>query len=517
MVKELIIDSVPNKGVTIALLQDKQLVELNEEQVDDSFSVGDIYLGRIKKIMPGLNAAFVDVGYEKDAFLHYLDLGPQVLSLLKLTRMIKNGSSHEKIVQNLKREKDIDKTGKISQVLKRNMLLPVQIAKEPISTKGPRLSSDLSIAGRFLVLVPFSNAISISKRIKGNSERKRLKKIVESIKPQNFGVIIRTVSERKGVKELQNDLEDLLSKWERFTEKLTDAKPAHRVLGEMDRASTILRDILTDEFSHIHVNDQVMYEETKAYVNGISPDLGKIVKYYKHKEPIFEHFGVIRQIKGSFGRTVNLQGGAYLVIEHTEALHVIDVNSGNRISNKENQENNAVMVNKEAAREIARQLRLRDMGGIVVIDFIDMHIAANRKELYAYLKECMATDRARHTILPPSKFGLVQITRQRVRPEMSITTSEKCPTCEGTGKIRSSILLVDDIENNLAYILQEQNEKNITLCVHPYIEAYIKSGFISKRIKWLFKFGQWIKLKSSSSYHLTEFHFLNSKKEEITL
>lgn len=517
MVKELIIDSTPDKGVTIALLQDKQLVELNKEQVDDSFAVGDIYLGRIKKIMPGLNAAFVDVGYEKDAFLHYLDLGPQVLSLLKLTRIVKNGSNQEKLIQNLKLEKDIDKTGKISDVLNRNMLLPVQIAKEPISTKGPRLSSDLSIAGRFVVLVPFSNAVSISKRIKGSNERNRLKKIVESIKPPNFGVIIRTVSEGKGVEELQKDLLDLLSKWERFIKRLKDASPPQRVLGEMDRASTILRDILTDEFTHIYVNDVTIYEETKSYVQDISPELEKIVKLYKHKEPIFEHFGVEKQIKASFGKTVNLQGGAYLVIEHTEALHVIDVNSGNRVSNKENQEDNAVMVNKEAAREIARQLRLRDMGGIVVVDFIDMHIAANRKELYSYLKECMATDRARHTILPPSKFGLVQITRQRVRPEMTVVTSEKCPACDGTGEIRSSIVLLDDIENNLSYILQEQNEKNITLTVHPYIEAYIKSGFISKRIKWFFKYGKWIKIKGILSYYLTEFHFFNSKEEEIKL
>lgn len=517
MVKELIIDSTPDKGVTIALLQDKQLVELNKEQVDDSFAVGDIYLGRIKKIMPGLNAAFVDVGYEKDAFLHYLDLGPQVLSLLKLTRIVKNGSNQEKLIQNLKLEKDIDKTGKISDVLSRNMLLPVQIAKEPISTKGPRLSSDLSIAGRFVVLVPFSNAVSISKRIKGSNERNRLKKIVESIKPPNFGVIIRTVSEGKGVEELQKDLLDLLSKWERFIKRLKDAEPPQRVLGEMDRASTILRDILTDEFTHIYVNDVTIYEETKSYVQDISPELEKIVKLYKYKEPIFEHFGVEKQIKASFGKTVNLQGGAYLVIEHTEALHVIDVNSGNRVSNKENQEDNAVMVNKEAAREIARQLRLRDMGGIVVVDFIDMHIAANRKELYSYLKECMATDRARHTILPPSKFGLVQITRQRVRPEMTVVTSEKCPACDGTGEIRSSIVLLDDIENNLSYILQEQNEKNITLTVHPYIEAYIKSGFISKRIKWFFKYGKWIKIKRIPSYYLTEFHFFNSKEEEIKL
>ena len=517
MVKELIIDSTPENGVTIALLQDKQLVELNKEQAGSHFSVGDIYLGRIKKIMPGLNAAFVDVGYDKDAFLHYLDLGPQVQSLLKLTRVVKNGSYQESLLNSLKLEKDIDKAGKISDVLTKNVLLPVQIAKEPISTKGPRLSSDLSIAGRFVVLVPFSSSVSISKKIKSSTERSRLKKIVESIKPANFGVIIRTVSEGKGVEELQKDLLDLISKWELFTKRLKSAEPPQKVLGEMDRASTILRDILTDEFSHIHVNDTAIYEEVKSYIQEISPEMEKIVKHYKHKEPIFDHFGVEKQIKASFGKTVNLQGGAYLVIEHTEALHVIDVNSGNRIASKENQEDNALLVNKEAAREIARQLRLRDMGGIVVIDFIDMHKPQNRKDLYVYLKECMADDRARHTILPPSKFGLVQITRQRVRPEMSVVTNEKCPACDGTGEIRSSIVLLDDVESNLSFILEEQNEKNITLCVHPYIEAYITSGFISRRLKWFFKYGKWIKVKAIQSYYLTEFHFFNSKEEEIKL
>ncbi|WP_257658536.1 Rne/Rng family ribonuclease [Parapedobacter lycopersici] len=517
MVKELIIDSTPEKGVTIALLQDKQLVELNKEQTNNNYVVGDIYLGRIKKIMPGLNAAFVDVGYSKDAFLHYLDLGPQVQSLIKLTKIVKNGSYKEKLLNSLKLEKDINKAGKISEVLSRNLLLPVQIAKEPISTKGPRLSSDLSIAGRYVVLVPFSGIVSISKRIKGNAERNRLKKIVESIKPENFGVIIRTVSEGKGVAELQKDLLDLISKWEIFTSRLRTAEASQKVLGEMDRTSTILRDILTDEFSHIYINDPMIYDETKSYIHGISPDLEKIVKLYKNKEPIFEHFGIEKQIKAAFGKTVNLHGGAYLVIEHTEALHVIDVNSGNRTANQETQEENALQVNKEAAREIARQLRLRDMGGIVVIDFIDMHKPANRKELHTYLKQCMATDRARHTILPPSKFGLVQITRQRVRPEMSIVTNEKCPACNGTGEIRSSIVLMDDIENNLSFILKEQNERDITLCVHPYIYAYIRSGLMSRRVKWFFKFGRWIRVKPVAAYYLTEFHFFNSKDVEIKL
>ncbi len=467
--------------------------------------------------MPGLNAAFVDVGYEKDAFLHYLDLGPQVQSLIKLTKIVKNGSYKDKLLNSFKLEDDINKSGKISEVLNRNMLLPVQIAKEPISTKGPRLSSDLSFAGRFVVLVPFSDSISISKKIKSNTERNRLKKIVESIKPKNFGVIIRTVSEGKGVTELQKDLLDLIARWETFIRRMDSTEPSKKILGEMGRTSTILRDLLNSDFTNIHVNDTSIYEEIRSYVQGISPELERIVKLYKHKEPIFEHFGVEKQIKSAFGRTVNLAGGAYLVVEHTEALHVIDVNSGNRTANPENQEENAFQVNKEAAREIARQLRLRDMGGIVVVDFIDMHKPNNRKELFDYLKQQMTLDRAKHTILPPSKFGLVQITRQRVRPEMNIVTNEKCPACNGTGEIKASIILMDDIESNLTFILNEQNEKKVTLCVHPYIAAYIKKGFISRQWRWFFHFGKWITVKAIPSYYLTEFHFLNSKEEEIKL
>ncbi|WP_345953883.1 Rne/Rng family ribonuclease [Mucilaginibacter sp. PAMB04168] len=516
MIKELIIDSSPS-GATIALLQDKQLVELHKEQISNNYTVGDIYLGRVKKIMPGLNAAFIDVGYEKDAFLHYLDLGPQVQSLLKLTKQVRGGSYQTKLLDDLKLEADINKSGKISEVLTKNQLIPVQIAKEPISTKGPRLSSDLSIAGRYVVLVPFSETISISKKIKSNTERTRLRKIVEGIKPANFGVIIRTVSEGKGVTEMQKDLLDLISKWESFMTRLPATDPSKKVLGEIDRTSTLLRDILNADFQHIHVNEPSIFEEIRSYVHDISPDLENIVRLHKHRDPIFEHYGIEKQIKSAFGKTVNLAGGAYLVIEHTEALHVIDVNSGNRTANKENQEDNAFQVNKEAAREIARQLRLRDMGGIVVVDFIDMHKPNNRKELFDYLRDEMAHDRAKHTILPPSKFGLVQITRQRVRPEMNIVTNEVCPTCHGTGAIRPTILLLDDIENNFNYILVEQNEKSITLCVHPYIEAYIKKGLISRQMKWYFKYGQWIKVKANSSYQITEFHFMNAKDEEIKL
>lgn len=330
-------------------------------------------------------------------------------------------------------------------------------------------------------------------------------------------MIIRTVSEGRGVAEMQKDLLDLIAKWENFIKKVPSTEPSKRVWGEMDRSSTLIRDILNPDFTNVYVSTPELFDDIRSYVHDISPEMEKIVKLYKQKEPIFDHFGIEKQIKNAFGKTVNLPGGAYLVVEHTEALHVIDVNSGNRTASKENQEENALQVNKEAAKEIARQLRLRDMGGIVVIDFIDMHKPTNRKMLFDYLRELMLLDRAKHTILPPSKFGLVQITRQRVRPEMNIVTVEKCPACGGTGEIKASIVLMDDIENNLNYILREQNEKGVTLSVHPYIEAYITKGIFNLQRRWFFKYGQWIKVKAQSSYYLNEFHFISSKDEEIKL
>lgn len=518
MNKELII-SAAQGGVNLALLQDKQLIELHHEKSNNNYAVGDIYLGRVKKIMPGLNAAFVDVGYDKDAFLHYLDLGSQVQTLIKFTKRVRTAPHNERFpLGNFRLEQDINKSGKITEILTKNMLIPVQIAKEPISSKGPRLSSELSLAGRYVVLVPFSDVISVSKKIKTAAERSRLKKIIESVKPKNFGVIIRTVSEGKGVTELHNDLNELVERWNSFSVKLVTTEPSKRILGEMDRTSTVLRDMLNPTFNYIHVDDQSIYDDAKTYIHQIAPEQEKIVKLYKGKEPMFDHFGIDRQIKNLFGKTVNLPGGAYLIIEHTEALHVIDVNSGNRSAIADsNQEENALQVNMEAAKEIARQLRLRDMGGIIVIDFIDLHKAANKKILFDHLKTLMLEDRAKHTILPPSKFGLVQITRQRVRPEMNIVTVEKCPSCGGTGEIRASIVVLDEIENNLNYVLNEQNEKKITLSVHPFIAAYLKKGLFSQQMKWFMKYRQWVKVKEVQSHNYLEFHFFNSKGEEIIL
>jgi ribonuclease G len=498
-------------------MQDKQLVELNSEKKDNQFAVGDIYLGRVKKIIPGLNAAFVDIGSEKDAFLHYLDLGPRIKSYIKYVKGATGSSvsSAGNLLNGFALEPEIDKGGKIGNIVSANQWVMVQIAKEPISTKGPRISTEISLAGRYIVLVPFSEEVSISQKIKSAEERSRLKRLIQSIRPKNFGVIIRTVAEGKKVADLDNDLQDLLTKWKTCTEQLKNAKPPQILLGELDRTSTILRDILNANFNSIHVNDAALQQEIKQYIRTIAPEHEDIVKLYKGKTPIFEHFGVDKQIKGLFGKTVNLPSGAYLIVEHTEALHVIDVNSGARVKSEQNQEANALQVNLDAAKEIARQLRLRDMGGIIVIDFIDLHSTSNRKILYDKIKEEMKKDRAKHNILPPSKFGLVQITRQRVRPETNIVTVEKCPACDGTGEIKSSVLIIDEIENNLRYLLKEQNEKSLTLCVNPFIEAYLKKGLYSIQKKWSLKYMRLIKIKAVSSYHFMEYHFFNANEEEI--
>ncbi len=516
MNRELIIDSSAS-DVSIALLEDKNLVELNKEKNNNSFAVGDVYLGKVKKIMPGLNAAFVDVGYEKDAFLHYLDLGPQVNSLNKYLKQTLNGGANHLTMADFEPEPDIEKTGKISQVLTPNQLVLIQIAKEPISTKGPRISSEISFAGRFLVVVPFSNRISISQKIKSVEERNRLKRLIQSIKPKNYGVIIRTVAEGKKVADLDADLQSLALKWELALRKLGAATPPQKVISELDRTQAILRDLLNESFNSIHVNDSIIFEEVRNYIKTIAPEKTDIIKLYKGKVPIFENFGVDKQIKSSFGKVVTIKSGVYLIIEHTEALHVIDVNSGHRVNSGISQEDNALAVNLEAASEIARQLRLRDMGGIIVIDFIDMHEGLNRRKLYQKLKDEMARDRAKHSILPPSKFGLVQITRQRVRPEMNVEILEKCPVCEGSGEIKPSVMQVDEIENNLRYLVRDQNERKLTITVHPFIYAYLTHGWISIRMKWFLKFKQWVSLKPVSSHHLLEYHFLNKQDDEIKI
>lgn len=515
MSKELVIDVKANE-IDIALLEDKKLSELNKEKSNPKFSVGDIYLGRVKKIMPGLNAAFIDVGYEKDAFLHYLDLGPQFRSMQKFLNEAVSRKSKVPSMQKFKREPDIDKGGKINQVLATGQLVLVQIAKEPISTKGPRLTSEIAIAGRNMVLMPFSDKISISQKIESVDEKKRLKTLIQSIKPANYGVIVRTAAEGKMVRTLDEEIRNLAKKWETAFEKLKSANPPRLVICELNRTAVILRDMLNVSFNNIHVNDEALHDEIKEYISTIAPEKEKIVNLYSGSTPIFEKFGILKQIKGSFGKTVSFKSGAYLIIEHTEALHVIDVNSGNRAKNVDNQESTALEVNLAACDEIARQLRLRDMGGIIVVDFIDMQNQENKNKVFERMRAEMESDRTKHSILPLSKFGLMQITRQRVRPEMHINTRETCPTCGGTGEISPSVLIIEKIEHHIAEISKTGKEKKITLRVHPFIAAYINKGFFTNfRRKWNRTYNLKIAISPISSYDFLEFHFFAGNGEEI--
>ncbi len=514
---ELVIDVNPNE-IRIALLNNKRLVELTREKSSLRFSVGDIYLGRVKKIMPGLNAAFVDVGYEKDAFLHYLDLGHQFRSLNKFLQQALARKGKNLSVSKMKTETDIDKNGKISDVLKAGQYVLVQVVKEPISTKGPRLCSEISLAGRNLIVIPFSDKVSISQKITSAEEKKRLKQLLQSIKPKNYGVIVRTVAEGKRVAELDQELNTLVEKWEGSFKHIREMHPPKLVLGEMDRTTAILRDILNSSFESIYVNDISTAKDIRNYIAAIAPEKSKIVKHVGGELPIFDQLGVEKQVKTSFGRTVSIKNGAYLIIEHTEAFHVIDVNSGNRSKAGTDQETNAVEVNLAAADEIARQLRLRDMGGIIVVDFIDMSMAENRQRLFEHMKEAMSQDSTRHNILPLSKFGLMQLTRQRVRPEMNIDVQEACPACLGSGKIAPSILLTEQIKDHLKQVKVQLGEKKLKIHVHPFVSAYIKRGFWKNlRQKWQSQLGIKLKVKEIPSYNLLDYKIFDENNQEIDL
>ncbi|MCC8018723.1 MAG: Rne/Rng family ribonuclease [Rikenellaceae bacterium] len=513
MNKELIINVTSNE-ITIALLEDKKLVELNKEKCKTGFSVGDIYLGKVRKIMPGLNAAFVNIGYERDAFIHYLDLGPQFNTLHKLTASLAANRRTPKF-ENLKFEPTLGKSGKISASIATGQPIIVQIAKEAISTKGPRLTSDISLAGRHVVLIPFSNKVSVSQKIRSTEERKRLKRIADQTLPRNYGVIIRTAAAGKDEADIVSDITSLVEKWEGALKKVRQDEPPALLLNEMNRATTIIRDLLNGSFSAIHIDDKTMYEEVREYIKQIAPEKEKIVRLYKGTVPIFDNYDISKQIQGLFAKYVSLKKGAYLIIEHTEALHVIDVNSGNRAKVDDDQERTAMNVNIAAAEEIARQLRLRDMGGIIVVDFIDLHKGDNRQALYEQMQKLMSDDRARHTILPLSKFGLMQITRQRVRPEAINEVSEHCPTCNGTGTITPTAVLDDQIENQIAYFIAERNLRYIKLRVNPIVAAYLTKGFLSVRGRWAIKYKCRIKVVADPTIGFIETKFFDSEDNEL--
>ena len=516
MKSELVVDVTPSH-ISTALLEDGRLMGLQRETRDASYAVGNLYLAKVKKIMPGLNAAFVNVGHEKDAFLHYLDLGSQFNTYKNFVQQARSGGKKAPLISKMTLETDIDKHGTVSDVLQQGDELIVQIAKEPISSKGPRLTTEITFTGRFLVLVPFNNKIMVSAKIKSAAEKKRLRTLIESIRPKNFGVIIRTSAEDKSSAELYGEMKVLLKSWEESVAKLSYSTPPTLLYEEESRAVSLIRDVFNPDFESIHVNDAEVFEQIQHYVNLIAPEKTDTVKIYSGEMPIFDKFSVTKQIKSSFGKTVSFRSGAYIIVESTEALHVIDVNSGNRSKASTDQESNALNVNLLAADEIARQLRLRDMGGIIVIDFIDMAKADHRQQLYEHMREVMMGDRARHNILPLSKFGLMQITRQRVRPALDIVTAETCPSCGGKGEIQPSLLFTDVLKDKIDYLVNSLKVNKFIMYVHPFVDAYLKKGVLSEYIRWRMEYGRKFKILPDQSLAYLQYRVIDKDKNEIDL
>ena len=515
MNRELIVNVNPTE-ISIALCENKVLVELNKEQCQTGFAVGDIYLGKVRKIMPGLNAAFVNIGHEKDAFIHYLDLGTQFPSLQKLVASQQPGKRGLR-VEGMKLEQPVEKTGKIGEYLQVGQQIMVQVAKEAISTKGPRLTADISLAGRNVVLVPFTSKVFLSQKIRSADEKKRLKRIAAAVLPKNFGVIIRTAAMEAKDEDIEHDIQTQIDRWRKTCAaiKKNAASAPAQLMSEMNRANTIIRDSLNGSFSQIAVDDEAMFNDIRNYIRQIEPEKEKIVKLYKGNVPIFDNFDISKQIKSLFAKYVSLKRGAYLIIEHTEAMNVIDVNSGNRTKAEDNQEQTAMDVNLAAAKEIARQLRLRDLGGIVIIDFIDLHKAQNRQALFDEMVQLMSTDKAKHTVLPLTKFGLMQITRQRVRPVAVESVSDVCPTCNGTGKIEPTVLLDKKIENQISFLTQDRGQKFIKLLVSPYVAAFLRKGFLSLRRRWEWKYKVRLQIVEDQSVGIVEVHYHDKKDNDL--
>jgi len=507
--RELIIQAT-EQGCEMALLENSELVEFHKENITTQLNIGDIYWARIKKMLPALNAVFVDINEYKEAFLHYTDLGENFNSIQDFYRKLK-GEKDLKI-ENYSLKPSLEKNRKIEEFLSKNDMIPVQILKEPISSKGARLSTEISFPGRYVVLIPFENSINISKKITDKDERKRLHDIVSSIKPRNFGIILRTVSSGRSVKEIHEDINNLFKIWEDTCVKIHKADNVIKVFEEAGKSNTLLRDFLNDSFTKIVVNNKELAESISDYIAQIAPEKRKIVQRVTDGTLLFEKLGLNSKIKSSFNKTVLLPSGGYLIIEHTEAMHVIDVNSGVNTFKKMNLEGDEAILklNKEAAVEIARQIRLRDLGGIISIDFVDSKNADIKEQIFEEMQKAMKPDRANHTILPLSKFCVMQITRSRVKPQVVVKNQEHCPSCNGTGKISSSILITNSIHQKFKALSKDYN--SLIIEVHPFIYAFLKIGIISTIFKWQWKYKCNVKLIQNSDLAINEYHFYDKNR-----
>lgn len=509
--RELVIQSIDG-GCEIALLENKELVEFHRDTFSTAISVGDVYWARVKKIMPPLNAVFVDIGEGKEAFLHYTDLGEHFASMNSFFKRV--------LIKDIQKTEDfkplpsLDKSGKIADVFSVNDYVAVQILKEPMNTKGARLSAEISLAGRYLVLTPFANQASISKKISNFAERDRLKQITQKLTTNNLGVIIRTVAEGKTLKELHEDYLELVDKWKKICHQIVNAHGVIKLFEEESTSNTLLRDILNDSFTKIHVNNTELSNSITSYIEKIAPDKVDIVKNY-NKPLLFEEFNLTTKIKSAFNKIIPLPSGGYIIVENTEAMFVIDVNSGVHKSKKNGVEidDSILKINLEAAREIARQLRLRDIGGIIVIDFIDTRVAEIKDLILQEMQNAMKSDKAKHTILPLSKFCVMQITRSRTKPSEVVQTREVCPGCNGSGKVTNLVLIIDMIYNKLQSMITY--DKNLTLTVHPFVHAFLTKGLISEFMKWQWKLKSFVKIQKNASLGINEYYFIDKNGETM--
>jgi ribonuclease G len=544
--KKQILMNQQGDEIQVAIVEDGRLAELFIDRPDRSRTVGDIYLGRVQKVVEGLQAAFIDIGQEQDGFLHFSDVGTTSEEYRALigddfdeeedeeddddegqpaqpqqtkSRPQQNGQGTAATAQerhaDALREKRQSYTQMIAGKLKPNDSILVQVIKEPIGTKGSRLTSDITIAGRFMVLLPFGQGnIAVSKRIMNRRERKRLKGIVRSMLPnRNFGAIVRTVAEEQDEQLLRTDLEILLNKWKQIEEAVKSSQPPKLIFKEDSLVASALRDYMTEDVVEIVTNSSSIYKEILSFVRWAAPEMEKKVQLYKGRLPLFESYGVAKDVESIFSRKVWLKSGGYLIIEHTEAMVVIDVNSG-RFAAKREQEENSLRTNLEAAKEIARQLRLRDIGGIIVVDFIDLLDERNAKKVYETIKQEFRRDRAKSNILPMSDFGIMQITRERVRPSLMQRMGDQCPACGGTGIVQARKTTIHQIERWLRkFALNNKGGfQKLDLYVSPtLLEPLYKDQQLKPEFKWFLQHLVFVKIKQDESLRSDDFRFVLPK------
>lgn len=531
MKKEIIVSATANE-IRIAITEDERLAELYVESPEKERMVGDIYLGRVARVMPGIKAAFIDIGMKQDAFLHFSDISS---SLNEYTAMIDDEDKdvdtdedsdddeqdNKSQTQPTQRSNEPQmRTGRPPQItipqLKKGQEILVQVTKEPMGKKGVRVTSEVSLAGRFLVLLPFDGKIGVSKRINNFREKRRLRRIVRSILPEGFGAIIRTVAQVQEENLLRQDLEDLIKKWREIEQSVKSEEPPTLIHKEMSTISSVLRDLFTEDVEKVVVDSKKLYKEIRLYVKWIAPHMVDKVEYYKDKEPIFDAYGIEKELATSLSRKVWLKSGGYIIVEQTEAMVVVDVNSG-RYAAKKDQELNSLKMDLEAAREICRQLRLRDIGGIVVIDFIDLEDERNKKKVYDELKKEFKKDRAKVTVLPLTEFGIAQITRQRIRQSILHSFSEPCPVCGGGGLVLSKSSVLNHIERWIRRFKADSRERRIKLRVHPSMSAFLREGTLSRSTKLMFRFRLILKTEEDPSIGVDEFQVYSFKqKKDIT-